>query len=211
MKKYIILFLNNIMSFLGSISSHILSINGFYVLRESKFRFHSAWISSAFLKCGRNLYIEYPIRLSGSEFIKIGDNFIANARLRLEASYLLDNKPEILIGNNVNINFDCHIGCVNKISIGNNVLIASKVFITDHGHGEIITSDLDNSPLDRKIISKGSVIIHDNVWIGQGVVILSNVNIGENSIIGANSVITKDIPPNSVVAGCPAKIIRVLK
>jgi acetyltransferase-like isoleucine patch superfamily enzyme len=63
-------------------------------------------------------------------------------------------------------------------------------------------------PSERKLISKGPVIIGDNVWVGEGVAILPNVTIGRNCIIGTNSVVTKSIPENSVAAGIPAKVIK---
>ena len=142
---------------------------------------------------------------------KIGDNFSLCARARIETySKHLDSSytPEMIFGDNVNIGYDCHIGCVNKVIIGNNVLMASKIFITDHFHGDTSIDSLKLPPNNRKVISKGSVIIEDNVWIGEGVAIMPNVTIGANSIIGANSVVTKDIPKNSVVAGNPASVIK---
>ncbi len=60
-------------------------------------------------------------------------------------------------------------------------------------------------------MSKGAVIIKDNVWVGEGVAILSGVTIGENAIIATNAVVTKDVPANSVVGGIPAKIIKIIK
>ena len=116
--------------------------------------------------------------------------------------------PQIIIGENVKVLYDCHIGCVNKIIIGNNVLISSKVLIIDHSHGETAKKDMELAPSLRKIVSKGPIIIEDNVWIGENAVILSDVRIGNNSIIGANSIVTKDIPPYCVVAGNPAKILK---
>ena len=174
---------------------------------------YSIWLKNSFKKCGRGLNIKAPIYLKGAKYISLGDNFSADYRLRLEAwnEYRGERfDPQIIIGNNVSLNFDCHIGCINKIIIGDNVLMASKIFITDHFHGEIIPEILDIPPVMRNLFSKGPVIIEDNVWIGEGVVILPNVRIGKNSIIGANSVITKDVVPNSVVAGNPARIIKTL-
>jgi len=173
----------------------------------------SLFVKKQFKKCGNNLSIEYPIVSNGLKYISIGDNFSSFARLRLEAfDKHLDNTytPEIIIGDNVSINYDVHIGCVNKIVIGNNILIASKVFITDHYHGNIDYEALKTPPSLRKVISKGPVIIEDNVWIGEGVAIMPNVRIGKNAIIGANAVVTKDIPANAVVGGIPARIIKFL-
>ena len=64
-------------------------------------------------------------------------------------------------------------------------------------------------PIERKLFSKGPIVIGNHVWIGDKVTILSGVTIGNNSVIAANSVITKDVPPFSVVAGNPGKVIKV--
>lgn len=179
----------------------------------SRNRLYSNILKRGFSATGKDFRIDYPANILGEKYIFIGNNFSSFSRLRLEAyDRHLDHTytPSITIGNNVSINFDCHIACVNRIIIGNNVLFASKIFITDHMHGEITAEALKTPPSVRKVISKGPVIIEDNVWIGEGVAIMPNVTIGKNSIIGANSVVTGSIPPNSVVAGVPAKVIRTL-
>lgn len=173
---------------------------------------YSLYKSNEFKSVSR-CYFQYPLYLHGAKNITIGDNFNSSLRFRLEAfdEHLgCKFKPKITIGNNVSINSDCHIGAINEIEIGDGVLIASKVFITDHYHGEISSEAIKTPPSERKLFCKGQVKIERNVWIGEGVAILPNVTIGENSIIGANSVITKDIPKNSVVGGNPARIIRTL-
>lgn len=185
----------------------------FYWLRIRFNQLYSMWKANDFKKTGIFFNIEYPMYLHGGEYITIGANFNSGMRLRLEAyNKHLGHEftPKIRIGNNVSLNSDCHIGAINEIIIEDGVLIASKVFITDHYHGNITTEGIEIPPYKRKLYSRGSVKIEKNVWIGEGVVVLPNVVIGENSIIGANSVITKDIPKNSVVGGNPAKLIRTL-
>lgn len=180
------------------------------------FRFrqlYSLWYCLELKQVGHRFRIVYPFYLHGGKYISIGQNFNSDLRLRLEAydEHLgFQFTPKIIIGNNVSVNSDCHIGAVNEIIIEDGVLIASKVFITDHYHGEISSDGILIPPSERKLFSKGPVKIEKNVWIGEGVAILPNVTIGENSIIGANSVVTKDIPKNSVVGGNPAKVIRTL-
>lgn len=174
---------------------------------------YSIWYGLEFNYVGEGFYISYPLYLHGGKYISIGEKFNCGLRLRLEAydehlGYYFT--PKISIGNNVSINSDCHIGAINEIIIEDGVLIASKVFITDHYHGEITSEAIMIPPSERKLYCKGPVKIKKNVWIGEGVVILPGVTIGENSIIGANSVITRDIPSNSVVAGNPTKIIRTI-
>jgi len=204
--------LKNIVRYIVYIFYVIFHPKLFNRLKLLRNQFYSIWKSSEFKESG-NLYVQYPLYLHGGKYIKIGNNIGFDQRLRLEAfDEFLDDKftPEIIIGNNFSAQKDCHIGAINKIIIGDNVLLASKVYISDHSHGEITKEALMIPPAQRKLFSKGPVIIENNVWLGEGVVVLPNVIIGENSIVGANSVITKSIPKNSVVAGNPARIIREL-
>jgi len=145
------------------------------------------------------------------QYIHIGNNFSTLERFRIEAIDKFNGQvfmPKIIIGNNVTFNTDVHIGCIDQIEIGDNVLGASRIFITDHSHGATDTASLALPPNKRLLVSKGPVIIKKNVWIGEGVVILSGVTIGENCIIGANAVVTKSFPANTIIAGNPAVVIK---
>lgn len=100
---------------------------------------------------------------------------------------------------------------MNGVNIGNNVLMASKIFISDNNHGSysggFAQSNPEIAPINR-IYNVKSVFIEDNVWIGEAVTILPGVRIGKGSIIGANSVVTKDIPPFCIAVGIPSKVIK---
>ena len=151
--------------------------------------------------------------IKNPQYISIGNNFASMYNLRIEAWDEYRGQrfyPEIIIGNDVILNTDVHIGCINKVVIGDNVLLASRIYISDHSHGEINVEELSIAPTARKLVSKGPVILEDNVWIGEGVCIMPGVTIGRNSIIGANSVVTKSIPANVVAAGIPANVIKQL-
>lgn len=159
------------------------------------------------------VFMERPFYILGHKYIKY-KSFYSHAGLRIECwDRYEENKyaPIVSIGKNVCFNFRCHIGAINRIEIGDNVLIGSNVLITDHSHGLNDGSDIRVCPAKRKLHSKGPVIIEDNVWIGENVCVLPNVKIGYNSIIGANSVVTRDVPPYSVVVGNPAQIIKNIK
>lgn len=174
----------------------------------------SGYISKKFKRCGSNFSIDYPFYHIGLKHVEVGSNFRSFAGLRLEAIDLhlgCKFNPDVIIGNNVSINTDCHIACINKVVIGNNVLMASRIFITDHFHGSIDRQSLTLPPSERKIQSRGPVIIEDNVWIGEGVAIMPGITIGTNCIIGANAVVTKSFPANSVIGGNPAKIIKTIQ
>lgn len=171
-------------------------------------------IHTQFKHIGVNHTFPIVYYINNPKYICIGDNFGAWYNLRIEAiDEYMEKKfyPSVTIGDNVNIGADCHIGCINKVTIGNNVLIAGRVFITDHFHGRIDREDVGCSPTKRELFSKGPVVIMDNVWIGEGVCIMPGVTIGANSIIGANSVVTKNFDQNSVLAGNPAKLIKMLQ
>ena len=199
---------------------HLISIfSKIYSLKNAKYfsalfnYLYTFCLITAFKKVGNNITFTSPLSLHGGKYVTIGDNFGCDQRFRLDAydEFLGDNfNPEIIIGNNVSIQKDCHLAAINKIVLGDNVLLASKVYISDHSHGEINLEAIKLPPSQRKLFSKGPVIIEDSVWIGEGVSVLPNVTIGENSIVGANSVVTKSFPKNSVIAGNPAKLIRTL-
>ena len=153
----------------------------------------------------------YPIKCSGLQYITIGKNFNSAKNLRLQAIDEYRNfhyNPKISIGDNVSINPNCQISAIDSIIIGNDVLLASNVFISDQSHGFNSLIDIHTSPADRELVSKGGIVIEDKVWIGQNVSILPNVKIGRNSIIGANSVVTKNIPSFSVAVGSPAIVLK---
>lgn len=117
--------------------------------------------------------------------------------------------PKITIGKNVSIGEYNHITAINEITIGDGVLTGRWVTITDNSHGNL-ADDISDRPSERDLFSKGPVRIGENVWIGDKATILPNVCIGEGAVIGANSVVTKDVPPYCIVAGNPAKIIKQL-
>jgi len=108
------------------------------------------------------------------------------------------------------LNWNVHIGAINQINIGNNVLIGSHVLITDHMHGTLSKDDMLVVPVRRRLNSRGGVIIEDDVWIGEGVAVLPGVHIGRGAIIGANAVVVSDVAPETIVGGVPARLIRHL-
>jgi acetyltransferase-like isoleucine patch superfamily enzyme len=155
--------------------------------------------------------IRLPIDIRNKKNITFGNGFTTGKNCRLEVELKTFSKNKILIiGDNVQINDFVHITASSKVFIGNNVLIASKVYISDTSHGAYKGYDI-SSPFqapDKRDIFSIPVIIEDNVWIGDGVCILPGVTIGFGSIIGANSVVTKDVDSLSIYAGIPAKKIK---
>ena len=172
---------------------------------------YQKWIRKQFRSFGEGSTIQKIENLSHPERISIGSNVYVGNHSVIEAVTRKGNlsfSPEITVGDGTRLGDYCHLGAVDYIHIGRNVLIGRFVLINDHSHGD--TSDLqsDIPPFERDLTSKGGITIGDNVWLGDKVSILSGVTIGEGAIIGANSVVTKDIPAHSFAAGCPAKVIK---
>jgi len=146
--------------------------------------------------------------------IRIGDNVTLRSRSRGSHSTLYaptrlitDTRPDatIEIGDHTRINGAC-IHATERISIGSHCLIAPNVTILDSdGHGL--------QPDERRLANPVSapVVIGNNVWIGISVIVLKGVRIGENSVVAAGSVVVHDVPPNSVVAGNPARVVKILE
>lgn len=152
--------------------------------------------------------------LVGADRISIGCDCEIRDNVRLTAwENFREQKfePQIEVGNNCSIGSNSHVTAINLIKLGNNVRMGNNVLITDNSHGNGSESELEIAPNLRPLHSKGSVIIEDNVWIGEKSSILPDVHIGLGCIIGANSVVTKDVPPYCVVGGNPAKIIKRMK
>jgi len=158
--------------------------------------------------------IDSSANLRGLKCIKIGRNFHAGKNLWLDAVTFYRGQcfnPKIIIGNNVGVQDFVHIGATNYVEIGDNVLFASKVYVSDHNHGIYYGED-QSSPIEppfiRKLTANQEVIIGENVWVGDAVTILPGVHIGKGSIIGANSVVTRDISEFSIAVGVPARVIK---
>ena len=162
---------------------------------------------------GKGSILWKPCMLKNMRNISIGKNVKLQKGAWLTAWPFKRKCSDIIIKvhNNVIIGAFNHITATNKIEIGSGFLSGKWVTITDNSHGTTDIDDLKMPPCCRKVLSKGPVIIGKNVWVGDKATILPNVRIGDGSIIAANAVVTKDVPPYSVVAGNPAKIIKQIK
>ncbi|MGQ3679149.1 MAG: acyltransferase [Tenacibaculum sp.] len=153
------------------------------------------------------------IELDKNALLDIGDNVTINSENKgyhvnmFNVCKLMADRPKaiIKIGNNTRLHGSC-IHAQKKISIGKNCLIAANCQIID-GNGHDISFESPKNRIKTKGNSK-EVVIEDNVWLATGVVVLPGVRIGEGSIITANSVVHKSIPPMVVAGGNPIKIIK---
>jgi acetyltransferase-like isoleucine patch superfamily enzyme len=163
---------------------------------------------SSFKEMGKGSLIIKPMLIQHPQHIKIGDNVFIRNGARIE-TYVTGNGriPELIIGDNTNIEQNVHIICHNRINIGSNVSITGNCTIVDTTHPY---EDV-NDPIKigaRILDDDASVEIGDGCFIGFGSMILPNVKLGKYVVVGAHSVVTDDVPDYSVVVGVPAKIIR---
>lgn len=177
-----------------------------YSISEFTKNVYSLILTKLFFKHAR--LIRRPVYIRGKKSIVGGKNLTLGRFCRFD---LDGNKKTLFIGDNCEFGDMTHIVALNNVQIGNNVLIASKVFISDTSHGSYkgIDQDLPSIPPNKRKLISDEVVIGNNVWIGENVVILAGVHIGDGCIIGANSVVTKNIPNNTIAAGVPVKFIKL--
>jgi acetyltransferase-like isoleucine patch superfamily enzyme len=163
-----------------------------------------------------NISLGSGSRIRGLSSLHIGRAFQALDHLWLEAverdrAGNLYN-PSLTIGNNVVFGYGVHVAATNRVHIGNDVLVGSRVMITDHNHGIYKGAEQSSPferPAERLLTSDAETVVEDNVWIGDGVVLLPGAHIGLGSIIGANSVVNGAIARHCMAAGSPARPIKV--
>lgn len=169
----------------------------------------SKWLQPQFKSCGKMTRFEKIGKIVGFDRISIGESSYFTEGFHLTA-WDKGSYSEIIIGNHCYFGGWNHITCTNKITIGDNLLTGKWVTITDNSHGETIKELMKIHPSQRPIVSKGKVTIGNNVWIGEKATILPGVRIGDGAIIAANAVVSRNVPAYSVVAGIPAKVIKIL-
>jgi acetyltransferase-like isoleucine patch superfamily enzyme len=168
---------------------------------------------------GRGIVIRCPGQLCIGEHVMIDDYVVLDAKgvdsnielgnqiLLGRNSILSCNEARIRIGSFVSIGPFCVFASKSHIDIGSNVSIGSGTHLMAAGH---TFDDPDTPAIRQRRLSEG-IVVEDGVWLGTGTTVLDGVTIGENSIIGAGAVVTRDIPEHSIAAGVPARVIRPRK
>lgn len=191
-------FLYHLYGFLWIASTRIVS--GCY--REPVFRCRCE-------QAGKRLNLALMPEAFGHTRIFIGDDLVCHGKLGIYSGRVFE-EPRLIIGSRVTLGHQLNISCNQEIIIEDDVLIATSVTISDNdGHPIDAGQRAQGLPASRE--ATRPVRIGKMTWIGHGAIILKGVTTGEGSIIGAGSIVTADVPPYTVVAGNPAKVIKILK
>jgi len=166
---------------------------------------------------GLNVTVRHPHRIAIGNHVAIDDGCLIDAKgsnnRGIEIgdgvfvgrnSILSCKNGDITLEDGVNIGFNCEVFSGSSVTIGRNSLLAGYCYVIGGGHE---FENVDRPVQEQKGISKG-VTIGEYVWLGAGTMVLDGVRIGSQTVVGAGSVVTSDLPPRSVVAGTPARVLR---
>jgi len=157
----------------------------------------------------RRAFARWPIHGNVLEMLEEGRLTIGEHALFEPGVWLTAPAPgRIAIGAGTFLNLGVQVGAVELVEIGAHCMLANGCFVTDGNHR---FDDRDRPVPWQGFTTKGPTRLGDNVWCGANVVITSGVTVGERCVIGANSVITEDLPPFSIAAGAPARVLRTLE
>jgi acetyltransferase-like isoleucine patch superfamily enzyme len=171
---------------------------------------------------GRNLTIRHPHKISIGNNVIIDDNCVLDAKggaeshITLEDNVLLSRNTilsckggTIELGDNTNIGMNCLMQSESSLRVGKNVLLASYCYLVAGGNHGIERTDIPI--IQQPSVSRGGIVIEDNVWLGARVTVTDGVRVGRDSVAGAGAVIIRDVPEFVIVGGVPAKVLKERK
>jgi serine acetyltransferase len=187
----------------------------FLTLRSTYYFIVRVFLCEPFFKAhcssyGRNVHTGVFLHwIQGRGELIVGDNVVIDGKCTISFAARFSDQPTLLIGDNTGIGHACSLTIGKKIVIGRHCRIAGQVWIFDSpGHPADPSARLAGSPpVDDEVMP---VVIEDNVWIGERAIILPGVTIGQGSIVAAGAVVMANVPPNTMVAGNPARQFKKL-
>ena len=174
---------------------------------------YSAYIRHQFRQCGELKLGSTQLHLFGLRYMEFGDQVEMHFNARVQCiDYFQPTdqhfKPRLILHDHVVVQAMCHIGCIDRVEIGEWSTMGARCYIPAHTHGGTSREELLLPPRKRPLVSRGPVKIGKYVHLGEGVCVMPGVTIGDYSVIGAGAVVTRDIPPFSIAVGSPAKVIK---
>lgn len=182
-------------------------VDGYRNWKRGRDKIWTLLIKDAFASFGQRSVLALPIRLAGVEGISIGSGVFVGPGSWLQTLPHEPGSARLVLGDNTSIAGSAVISAVEDVRLGRSVLLAKNVYISDHIHAYLRD---DMAIRDQGLARIEPVRVDDGAWLGQGVVVLPGVTIGARSVIGANSVVTSDIPERCIAVGAPAKVVRTL-
>ena len=162
----------------------------------------------------RSRLIRFPFFVRGSKQIDFGESLTTGRHCRIDALIVPAITPsstkKLAFGRNVQIGDRVHIAAAEQVTFGDDCLIASNVYVSDHDHGATESASMLQSPSSRELVTS-PVQIGNSCWIGQNVCILKGVTLGESCIVAAGAVVTRSFPAFSVIAGVPARLLKTVQ
>lgn len=169
------------------------------------FDLYTIFMTRKFKSVGKNCSIRPVLNITKPQNISLGNNVSMGIFCWVDTNTSINKHPKLTIGNRVHIGAYAIIIAADEIIIGNNIVMSERVIILDHIHDY---SDVKKAVIDQPIVMKGKIVIEDDCFIGINSVIMGGVHIGKHAVIGANTVVTHNVPSYCVVVGSPAKVIK---
>jgi acetyltransferase-like isoleucine patch superfamily enzyme len=171
---------------------------------DARNKLFSLTVGGAFASFGRESVLQLPVRLDGEARIAVGERVFVGASSWLQVVGD-DPSARLEIGDGTALSGHTVLSAARSLKIGRRVLMARGVYVADHGHA---FGDLGRPVIEQGLADIAPVEIGDGAWLGENVVVCPGVRIGRNAVIGANAVVTRDVPDGCVAVGAPARVVR---
>lgn len=163
-------------------------------------------VRGSFEHLGPASIVQAPVRIEGSHRIRIGTGVFIGTGSWLQTLHKPGHPPgRLIVGDHTKCSGLCVISAATQITLGRAVLLGRNVTIVDHNHA---SADPTLAIAEQGIDKLRPIAVGDGAWLAQNVVVCSGVSIGPHAVVGANSVVTHDLPPYCLAAGAPARVIR---
>ena len=162
-----------------------------------------AQISCPNLRIGPKCFVDDFVTIFGQD-----GSVVLDRRVHLYRGTIIEvaQGGKVIIGENTHVQPGCNLnGYVGEVRIGRKVMVSAGCAFTPYQHK---LDDLSRPMSVQALTSKGDIVVEDGAWLGMGVKVMDGVRIGRGAVVGANAVVTKDIPPYSIAVGVPARVIR---